>query len=139
MAIKPDPLIDYDIQLKNTWLDVNSRFTQTQRPLLEPGSQAIRNSLYNLFSCPIGARGPIFQPEYGTILFSQLQEPQDEQTAVAIRAGLIQSIERWEPRIRIIQSMTYVFPNPTSFGYEARVAWVEVLTNAQDATTFQLR
>jgi phage baseplate assembly protein W len=111
------------------WLDVNSRFTIDTRPVLLPGTRAINNSLRNLFSCPIGARGRIHQPTYGNFLYPLLQEPLDVQTAAKLRASLIQSIERWEPRIKLDYKNTFVKADFNRVGYIVRVVYVYATVN----------
>lgn len=93
------------------WLDVNSNMSLNGRPDLLADIKALVNSLFNLFSCPIGARGPIFEPEYGSMLISMLQEPMDALSANKIKASLIQSVQKWEPRIEIILNQTAVTPD----------------------------
>jgi phage baseplate assembly protein W len=93
------------------WLDVNTRAGENGKPDLVANLQAVNNSLYNLFRCNIGARGPIFQPEYGTGLMYLLEEPLDYITANKIRIVLIQAIQRWEPRVELDMNRTRVDPN----------------------------
>ena len=118
------------------WLDVNSRARMNGQPDLLPDIQAINNAIRNLYGCPIGARGPIFRPDYGTFLFQQLQEPIDNITASKIRASSIQSIQKWEPRIRIIPQQTFVIPNPQAFGYIFRIAYIYLVTNESHVVSF---
>jgi phage baseplate assembly protein W len=92
------------------WLDVNTGLAQNGRSDLLPNIRALVNSLFNLFQCPIGARGPIFEPEYGSILYYMLHEPMDLISANKIKAGLIQAVQRWEPRVEILINETHVFP-----------------------------
>lgn len=103
------------------WLDVNTEIDINGKPDLVANVQAINNSLFNLFRCNIGARGPIFQPEYGTGLLNLLQEPIDYITANKIRMVLIQALQRWEPRIEVDQNRTRVDPNMTTAAFEVRV------------------
>ncbi len=119
-----------------SWLDVNSLFRLNGRPCLLPGVHAINNSLMNLFRCPIGARGRIFQPTYGTFLYTLLHEPLDQITANKIRASLIQSIERWEPRIAIDYANTSVTPNVNIAGFVVQIVYFYRLTNERQAVTF---
>lgn len=92
------------------WLDVNTRMGLNGRPDLVSEVYAIGNSLYNLMRCPIGARGPIGEPEYGTLLYQYLHEPCDYITGNKIRVTLIQAIQRWETRIRLDMNRTSVTP-----------------------------
>jgi len=131
------PLIPFNTRLTNTvWLDVNSDARQNGRPDLLPDVLAINNSLKNLFRCPIGGRGRIFQPEYGTFLWYLLQEPFGNQSAQKIRASLIQSIEKWEPRIKLIYQATSLLPNYQAPGYQVNVAYLYLLTNLPNKASF---
>jgi phage baseplate assembly protein W len=118
-----------------TWLDVNTR-VGNGLPILVPDRLAIRNSLQNLFACPIGARGRIFQPKYGTLIYNLLHEPADNTTASKISASLIQAIARWEPRIRIDVHNTSVVYRQAIFGYVVTITYWEVLTSQQVREVF---
>lgn len=107
--------------------------------LLFDGDAINIGSLRNLFACPIGERGRIFQPEYGTYLYQFLQEPLDGQTAARIRSSLIQSLERWEPRIRLIEAGTAVVPQPLLPGYYIRLQYVLKLKNQMSVAEFRIR
>ncbi len=133
-------VVPYKVRItKIVWLDVNSKVRQDGQPDLLPDISAIHNSLRNLFGCPIGARGPIFRPDYGTFLHQNLQEPIDNITAARIRASAIQSIQKWEPRVRIIPQQTFVLPNPNAYGYVFRVAYVYLVTDEAKSTSFFLQ
>lgn len=96
---------------QSIYLDVNSQIDHNGKPDLLPDVQAINNSLFNLFSCNVGARGPIFQPEYGNNLIQLIHEPLDLVTANKLRILLIQAVQRWEPRIIIDMLRTTVEPD----------------------------
>lgn len=121
-----------------TWLDVNSRLGEDLRPDLLPNVQAINNSLYNLLRCPIGARGPIFQPEYGTILYRLLHDPLDPITANKIRISFIQAIQRWEPRIDIDLERSAVVPDYAIAGYRVQVYYSLASSPDQGVANFML-
>lgn len=132
-------LIDYSVRRKGaTWLDVNSSYDQNGKPLLLPDVQAINNSIYNLLTCPVGARGRIFQPTYGTLLYHLLQEPIDQITASKIRASLVQSLEFWEPRIALDHANTQVLTAMNLPGYAVRVAYYYRLTDQHVIATFKV-
>lgn len=136
----PDSAIPRPLQrtVNVVWLDVNSRLGRDSKPDLLPNIAAINNSIYNLFACPIGARGPIFQPEYGTALLNLLHEPLDILTANKVRAYTIQALQRWEPRIEIDLAKSYVRPVIELPGYEVRVAYTIIATNEFGTGTFNL-
>ncbi len=120
------------------WLDVNSRLSKNGRPDLLPNVQAINNSLYNLFTSPVGSRGPIFQPEYGTSIYSILHEPLDLITSNKLRMVLIQSIQRWEPRIELDLNRTSVIPDYRRSAFVVQVAYNLVGVSRSDTATFLL-
>ena len=120
-----------------TWIDVNTLTTKSTLPDRVPDVVSIyASSLVNLFNCPIGARGPIFEPEYGTNLYQLLQEPIDEQTSDLIMISLIQAISRWEPRITIDYGATSVTPNYRIPGYQIRITYTVNLTGHRETIDF---
>lgn len=125
-------------QVNVVWLDVNSRLAIDYKPDLLPNIQAINNSLYNLLRCPIGARGPIFQPEYGTILYRLIHEPLDPVTANKIRIAFIQAIQRWEPRVILDMNRTTVQTNYTIAGYLITLYYTIAQTVDQGVAQFAI-
>lgn len=121
---------NYQLSLQSaTWVDANSRFTTGALPDRLPDVMAINNSLFNLFNCPVGARGKIFQPEYGSEWYAFLQEPIDAITAMKMRISMIHAIQRWEPRLVLDFSNTSIVADPRLPGYKVTIAGIEVLTN----------
>lgn len=120
------------------WLDVNSNAGLNGKSDLLPNEEAINNSLFNLFNCPIGARGPLFQPEYGTILHRMLHEPLDYNTANKIRAYLFQAVQRWEPRIILDMATSMVIPDLRLPGYMITLNYSISSTGEQGSGTFKL-
>lgn len=120
------------------WLDVNSNLGIDGKPDLLPNVEAINNSLYNLFNCPVGARGPLFQPEFGTILHRMLHEPLDYSTANKIRVYLYQAIQRWEPRITLDMATSSIVPDFTLPGYKLTLYYSISSTSDKGSGTFQL-
>lgn len=129
--------IPYSQQLQDSvWLDVNTRVGLNGKPMLLPDVHAINNSIENLFGCEVGERGPIFQPRYGSNFRSYIHEPLDEISATKIRASLIQSLEKWEPRVRIDYANTAVIPDQARVGYIVRVSFFYLLNNLKYTTNF---
>jgi phage baseplate assembly protein W len=118
------------------WLDVNTRLGEGFVPDLLPEIQALNNSLYNLFRCPIYSRGPIFQPEYGASLMHLLHEPLDLITANKIRMVLIQASQRWEPRIKVDVGRTIVMPDLQRSAFRAQVAYDVLATQQKGSANF---
>lgn len=105
------------------WIDVNTNFSINELPDRLPDDLAISvSSLTNLFNCPIGARSRTFQPEYGSLWYQFLQEPIDDITSAAMTVAMIQAIARWEPRIKLNQSLTTIKPDVNIPGYVVTIA-----------------
>lgn len=121
------------------WLDVNTQIDLNGKPDLVANAQAINNSLFNLFRCNIGARGPIFQPEYGTGLMNLLEEPMDYITANKIRMVLIQAIQRWEPRVEVDQNRTRVDPNNALAAFQVQVYYNIIGLDQQGNFAFAMK
>lgn len=140
MANVPDSALPRpDLRVVDSvWLDLNSRLGLSAKPDLLPDISAINNSLFNLFSCPIGARGPIFEPEYGTVLHRLLHDPLDGYTANKIRANLIQAIQRWEPRIELDIANTVILPDFDIPGYRVKTAYTILASGTYGQGTFNL-
>jgi len=122
-----------------TWVDANSQFTVNGAPDLLPDSYAISNSIYNILNCPIGGRGRIMQPTYGSLWWQFLQEPIDQVTANKMNLSTIQALQRWEPRISIDNSNSYINPDYGLPGYDVRIAFTVLLTSQKQQVTFQLQ
>lgn len=106
------------------WVDVNTRFRINPLPDRLPDAAAIvYGSLYNLFNCPVGTRGRIFEPTYGAALYEFLQEPISETTSTGIKMALIQSLATWEPRIQLITGQCSVIPDQNLPGYKVRLVF----------------
>ena len=97
----PDALIFLRRQHSQaTYVDVNPNFKLGTSDLVYNGD-AILAAIRNLFRCPIGARGRIFNPEFGSMLYHLLQEPYDDLTAERIEASTYMAIQTWEPRVNV--------------------------------------
>jgi phage baseplate assembly protein W len=122
-----------------TWVDANSQYTQNNQPDRIPDAYAISNSIYNILNCAIGGRGRIFQPTYGSLWYQFLQEPIDQVTSNKMNLSTIQALARWEPRILIDNSNSYVQPNYSLPGYNVQIAFTVLLTSQKQQVTFQLQ
>ena len=124
---------------KATWIDVNSLVTLNGLPDRLPDEQSIMIcSLYNLLACPIGGRARTFQPTYGTVLYELLQEPLDDASATSIRIGLIQAIGKWEPRIQLDYTQTWVVPDYNLPGYHIKLTFSLLLTGNTYSQEFEV-
>lgn len=122
-------LTNYQLSLDGaTWIDSNSKFGLNNLPDRLADAYAIQNSLFNLFNCPIGARGRIFEPTYGSQWMYFLQEPIDDQTAASMRIGMIQAIAKWEPRLQLDYGNTYIAADYNLPGYQVQISGIITLT-----------
>ncbi len=122
----------------STWVDVNTLVTISTLPdRVVDNASIYGSSLVNLFNCPIGSRGPLFEPEYGCRLYHFLQEPIDARTAESIRMDLIQAVSRWEPRISLDYGNTYVIPDHRIPGYKIRLAYTVNLSGSREIMDFE--
>jgi phage baseplate assembly protein W len=128
----------YQLSLSGaTWVDVNTLVSIDPLPDRLPDQLSITNSsLRNLFNCPIGARGKIFQPEYGSEWYQMLEEPIDDLTAAKMVIVMIQAIARWEPRIVLDYSQSFVKADLNLPGYYVRVAGIDSLTKQPISATW---
>lgn len=96
-------LTDKDLVKDYTYKDVSTdiEITPDDRDIktsLDIG--AIQNGIENLFMFARGER--IILPEFGFNLYKYIHEPINEFTAKNIGMELVQTFNRWEPRITII-------------------------------------
>ena len=123
-----------------TWVDVNPTFTQALVPERFSDEQSvIYCSFYNLMNCPVGARGRIFQPEYGSQLQWLLQQPMGGATAQEIKMSLMQTFARWEPRFKLNYAKTQVIPVYELPGYRIRLVGMFILTGVESSVEFEVR
>jgi phage baseplate assembly protein W len=120
------------------WLDINTLLGEGFKQDLLPNILAINNSIYNLFRCPIGARGPIFQPDYGTSLQRLLHEPLDFITAHKIRMVSIQALQRWEPRIDVDVSRSKVEPDFANAAFRVTIYYNVAASGTLGVATYLL-
>ncbi|QRE00335.1 baseplate assembly chaperone [Burkholderia phage BCSR5] len=122
------------------YIDENPGFTVTTLPDRLPDEAAVSIcGLPNLLNCPIGARGRIFEPEFGSMWYQFLQEPLDDITAASMRIAMIQSIQRWEPRIKLDMNNTFVQPDYNLPGYRVRIAYFYVITGKPASADFTVK
>lgn len=119
------------------WVDVNSNFGEDVDPELVIDVAAINNSLFNLFNCPVGSRP--FEREYGSDLIKAVFEPTDSKTADFIDLSLFQAIQRWEPRIKLDRSQSYVTATPEGDGFNVNIAYTVLRTQLTANYAFTIR
>ena len=88
------------------FVDINALFGSNSYPELVYDEDAIRGSIYNILTTPIGSRP--FVPEYGSHLYKFLQEPITDENAQSLYMMTTQAIRRWEPRVELLNQGSYV-------------------------------
>ena len=131
----------HELRLTNcTWLDVNPQFTNNLQPeRFADVNSVLYSSFFNLMNCPIGARGRIFQPEYGSSLMWFLQESISEITAQKMRLAVMQIFGRWEPRIDLDYRNTQITPDYSLPGYRVRISGTFKLNKQYASVDFAVR
>ena len=84
-----------------TFIDLSPTFGDFQ-PDLCPDVSAIRASLWNILTTPIRTRYRL--ESFGSTLLYIIGEPHDSTTENSIQVSVLQSILRWEPRIKVLPS-----------------------------------
>lgn len=117
-----------------TWIDVNSNYQLTAEPELVTDLQAVKNSIENILSTPIGSRP--FQRDYGSKLYQFLQEPMDRITEEDIRVSLIQALEKWEVRIVVDGKRTSVNRLRGDVGYRIDIYFTLIVPSIKGSLQF---
>lgn len=130
----------YQLSIANAlWIDVNTQYTQNSLPDRVVDAKAIiTSSLFNLFNCVPGERSRIFQPTYGSLWLQFLQEPLNDLTAQKMYIYMLAAIKKWEPRITIDASNTYIEPEDSLPGYVVRIAFSMIGSSDSHQLQFQL-
>lgn len=133
-------ITDFQVSLQGAvWIDVNTLFTMNNLPDRLPDAQAVQYcGLYNLLNCPIGSRGRIFQPEYGSMWQEFIHEPIDQATADKMQVAMLQALQRWEPRITVDFTDSGIVPDLSLPGYNVRIAYSLNLNMQKQAVSFNL-
>lgn len=115
----------YNLSLTNAlWIDVNTRYLQNGLPDRLPDAAAIvESSLYNLFNCAPGERSRTFQPDYGSMWRQFIHEPISDITSLKMQMFMLESIQKWEPRIILNTNLSYVMADTNIPGYRVRIMW----------------
>lgn len=122
-----------------TWLDINTQWGQNLNPELLPDSQSVLySSFFNLMNCPVGARGRIFQPTYGSNLLWFIHQPINESTAQQIKMSIMTTFGNWEPRLQLDYNNTLVIPDYNLPGYRIRLSGTFYIGKEYVSVDFQL-
>lgn len=122
-----------------TFVDVNPRIGENiHGELIYDEIAIIQGSIINLLSCPVGSRGRTFRPTYGSAHYNTLQEPIGPATASVLKAQIVQTLNRWEPRIILMQEKSSVVPDYTLPGYIVTIAFVMKISRRTGAVVIDL-
>jgi phage baseplate assembly protein W len=120
------------------YADVNPRFGSNRYSELIYDEVAVTQSIINLLTCPIGDRGRIGNCTYGTAHFATLHEPMVPMTAMTLKAQVIQSLQKWEPRIQVLNDQTSCTVDFSLPGYKLVIAYLVLISNRITKTTVYL-
>jgi phage baseplate assembly protein W len=115
------------------WLDINLNYGVDIYPELVSDLRAINNSLQAIFTTMVGTRP--FLREYGSYLPHFLFQPIDRITEDQIKVSLIESVKRWEPRIKPLFDQTLVEALPEEAAYNIRFSYI--VPSLQRQASFQ--
>lgn len=119
------------IIFSDTNLDVNDESSYA----LVFNEDAINKSIITILGTRIGTRP--FRRDFGSTLLDLIFNPMDEITAGSIRTALIEAIDRWEPRIKMVKSE--VIPNYEIQSYYVYLEYtIPALANKSAVFTFNI-
>ena len=105
------------------YVDLNSMIGNPGESDLLYDKQAIHQAILNIFRTTPGEAGPIFEPEFGSLLYNLLFEPMDDVTSTKIRAATFQALQRWEPRIDVDFSSSTFEANDAFSRYDVSIQY----------------
>lgn len=114
------------------FIDINPRFGQSASGELVTDVEAINASIENILGTVPGER--LFLPTFGSQIHQLLFNPIDPITASDLRSETILAIERWEPRVRIIDQETSIEAQPDNNKYLVNINYI--IVNTGSAGTF---
>jgi phage baseplate assembly protein W len=106
-------------------IDLNPAYTQNQLAELLSADLAVNNSsIYNLLNTTPGEQSRIFRTEVGSHWRNMLQENINDVTAAKIEIIILDSIEKWIPKIQLVRSLSYVEADFKLPGYRVRIEYI---------------
>lgn len=126
------------LKSKALYSDLNRNFGQGGAADIVLDKQAISQALFNIFRTNIGEAGPIFLPDFGSMLPYLLQEPLDVQTAFKLKAASIQAAQKWETRIDVDVGQSIVAIDYSLPGYLVRLVYTIRQTGEVASTNIPL-
>jgi phage baseplate assembly protein W len=111
--------------------DLERRFQQRSNQIIVTGSDALNEDIDNILECPVGSF--MFNRNFGSRIKSILFEPMNDLTAYRLKISVIEAIEKWEPRVRVILPQSVVIPYYDIHLYIAYIVY-QILSNDQIVT-----
>lgn len=119
--------------------DLNRNFGGNGYQDLLYDSEAISQALFNLFQTVPGEAGPIFEPEFGSLLPLLIHEPMDEVTTYKLEAAVFQAVQRWEPRITILLSQSGIETDLVNQSYKVTLTYTINSTGENAVSNVRLK
>lgn len=120
------------------YVDVNTNVSVYGPEPLTYDQDAVLGAIYNIIGIRPGER--LWLPEFGSNVPDILFDPIHEMTALVLRNALIRAIEKWEPRVILLQQYTTILADENLAGYWATIAMqVKGLQTADLYTVFLRR
>lgn len=105
------------LRSRASYADLNRNFGSEGAGDLLLDGKAVSQAFFNLFTTIPGEAGPIFEPEFGSLLPLLLQEPMDDITLAKLAGATIQAAQRWEPRAELDLQRTRIEADEFSQSY----------------------
>lgn len=103
--------------------DLNPEFGTPGAPAILYGEDAVRKAVQIFLTSLVGSRSRTFNVLWGCDAPKLLQEPFGDVTANALRATVIASLARFEPRIEVLAPLTKVIPRLDMTAYEVLLVY----------------
>lgn len=103
--------------------DLNPDFGRPGAPAILYGEDAVRKAVQIFLTSMVGSRSRTFNVLWGCDAPKLLQEPYGDITAQALKATVIASLGRFEPRIEVLAPLTKVIARTDSYAYEVLLVY----------------
>lgn len=102
------------------YVDVNNGISVFGPQPLTYNQSAVLEAIYNIIG--IRPMERLFLPEFGSSVPDILFDPIHPMTALVLRTALIRAIQKWEPRVQVIEQLTVIEADENLAGYWATIA-----------------
>ncbi len=122
-----------------TYKDLNRKFGEPGVSDLLYDKEAIAQALYNIFSTTPGEAGPIFDPNFGSLLPQLIHEPMDNVTVHRLQGAIFQAVQRWEPRVEVNIGESSITPDFQTQSYYVVLSYRIRATGINAVSNLRLR